>query len=179
MGLQAVLIHGVPGDAIALGHHLGGLQHGHVNILVHRHQILIGEAMGIHVLILDQRNGILATANSNLHAVHYDLLGGHGYCHQSRRTLTVNGLTTDRDGQTTPKGRQAANVHALGTLGQGRSHGHVVDTIPFDTGTLYRRPDSIPSQGGSCQVVEASAIGLSDRGACCCDNYGFSHGSSP
>jgi len=37
--LQAVLVHRFAADAVALRHHLGGLQHGHVDVRVHGHQL--------------------------------------------------------------------------------------------------------------------------------------------
>ncbi len=84
LGLKSIFIHDIPGDVIALGHYLRGLQHWHVDILVHRDQLFVDDTMHVHVFILNEGNRFHPASNNDIHAIVQDLLRRRRHSHQPR-----------------------------------------------------------------------------------------------
>ena len=177
--LQAVLVHRFPADAVALRHHLGGLQHGHVDVRMHGHQLLVDHAVRVHVLVLHQGDGFEAAADHAVHAVVLDLLGRRGHRHQARGALPVQGHARHRDRQPRAQGDLPRDVLSGGALLQGGAHDDIVHRRRVDPGAAHRLGDCRSAEGGTGKVIEAAPVGLADGGAGGADNDRVSHAVLP
>jgi hypothetical protein len=106
--LQRIFVLRLPADAIALGDRFGGLQHRHVDVLVHGNER--GIAADAHFGRLDKADRILASGGDDIHPVDDHLLGGSGDRHQAGGALAVDGLGADGDGAAGAERDLAADI---------------------------------------------------------------------
>ena len=52
----------------------------------------------VHVLVLDEADGVDAPGDDHFHSVGYDLLRGHRHAHETRGALAIDTLAGHRDG---------------------------------------------------------------------------------
>jgi hypothetical protein len=120
----------------------------------------------VHVLVLHQRNRLKSAAHRDLHAIVDNLLCCGGDGHQTGRALPVH----RHAGHTVwPAGRKRTltrQIEALRALLQRCAHHNVVDLGWRDVDALHCLGDDMPAQRLRLGVVECSAIGSPDRGAC-------------
>ena len=118
------------------------------------------------MLVLHQRDGIDAAANNDIHAVMEHLLGRSRDSHHARGALTIDCHARYGDRKASAKCRGAADVAALTALSQRGSHDAILNAISFNACALDGSADSVPGQGRRSQIIEASAVSLTNRGAC-------------
>ena len=174
--LQRISVLAVAGDAVALADDLGGADHRHVDVLVHRDEL--GIAAEPHLGGLHHRDRFDAAGDADLHAVDDDLLGGGGDRHQARRALAVDRHARHGDRQAGAQGGGAADrrLHALLERG---ADDDVVDLGRIDARALDRRADRMGGQRRGGRGVERAAIGLADRGAGGGDDDGVAGHGNP
>ena len=166
-------------DAVALGHHLGGLQHRHVDVGRQLEQRLVLHAVEVHVLVLDQRDALQPAADGHLLAVDDDLFGRRGDGHEARGALAVDAHARDAGGQAGGQRYLTGDVGRGGALLQGRAHDHVLDFGRIDARALDRMAHRMGAQLLRLGVVEGAAIGPADGGAGGGDDDGFAGHGTP
>ena len=138
--LQRIFVLRLAADAVALGDHLGGVEHRHVDVGCIASSSMSGprriSGSGPAMIAFD------AAGDDNVHAVDDDLLGGRGDGHQARRALAVDGHAGDGDRQAGAQCGRAADgrLHAL--LERGADDA-VVDLGGVDPGALDRGADGV------------------------------------
>ena len=135
--LQRIFVLRLAADAVALRDRLGGLQHRHVDVLVHGDQRRV--AGDPHFGRLDQADRILAAGGDDIHLVDDHLLGGGGDRHQAGGALAVDGLGADRDRAAGAQRDLAADIAGLRALGEDAAPDDIVDLAGIDPGALDRR----------------------------------------
>ena len=71
LAFEAVLVLLVAPDLVAFGDNLGGLQHRHVYLGLHRHQLVVDGVEAVHVLVLHKADRLDAAADRDLDAVEH------------------------------------------------------------------------------------------------------------
>ena len=79
--LESVEILRLTADAVAFGNDFGGLDHGHIDVVMKGFQLLVD--IDAIVARLDQRDRFLSAAGDDIHSVDDDLLGGGGDGHDA------------------------------------------------------------------------------------------------
>ena len=118
------------------------------------------------MLVLHQRDGIDAAADNDIHAVMEHLLGRSRDSHHARGALPIDCHARYGDRKASAKCRGAADVAALTALSQRGAHDAILHAIRLDTCARDRGADGVPGQGRRSQIIEASAVSLTNRGAC-------------
>ena len=86
--LQRIFVAGFTANPVTFAHHLGGLQHRHINIFVHLEQFTV--RLHPHFRCLNGRDRLLSASDNHIHPVKRHLLGRSGNCHQAGGTLPVD-----------------------------------------------------------------------------------------
>ncbi len=171
---QGVLVLHLAGDVVALGHHLRGVAHHHVDaglLLLHPR---VRIAVALH-----HADRLEAAADRRVRAAQDDLVRGHRDGLQPRRAEAVDRRARDRDRQAGPDQRHARHVAALRAVGLGAAHDHVLDLGDVELRGLAE--DVLDAVGGQvirAGDVERPAMGLGERGAGAGDDDSLSHGGS-
>src|SRR5271168_3835707 len=173
--LQRIGVLRLARDAVALRDDFGGLQHRHVERVAMRHEPWVGRAEAVHMVVLHQRDRLEASADSDVHAVRDDLLGGDRDRHQAGRALAIDRHSRYAGRQPGAQRALPRDVEAGRTLLQGGAHDHVVDLAPGYAGAAERDLDRVAAERLRRRIVEGAAIGLADRGSRCGDDDGFAH----
>src|SRR6266849_336698 len=171
---EAVLVLPVTADLVALGNDLRGLQHRHVHLRLHRHQLLVDGVEFVHVLVLHQADRLDAAANGDLDAVEHHRARGDRDRLQSGGALAVDGGAGDCNWEAGADRALAGDVHHHGALLHGAAHHHVLDLAGRDAGALHGFGHHVSGQGRAIGVVERAARGRSDAGARGGNDYCFS-----
>jgi hypothetical protein len=149
---RAVFVHGVAGDAVALGHLFGGLQHAPVDLGLFLLQHRVEGHVHVH-LLLHAGNALHPTGHVHLAFTGDDALRGQGDGLQARGAEAVDGHARDGDGAAGGQRDLARDVHAGGAFGVGAAHDHVFHLGGVDAGALQWRaaPRGRPAwRHGSC-----------------------------
>src|SRR5215831_16746357 len=171
---QRVLILGLAGDLVALGHDLGRVAHDHVE----RGLVLLDPRVGIAVA-LHHADALESAANGGLGPSQDDLMGGHGDGLEPRRAEAVDGGAGHGDGEAGAEERDARHVVALGAVGLGAAHDHVLDLTLVELGNLTQRV--LDAMGGEVVRpghVERPPERLGERGTGAGDDDSLSHRDS-
>ena len=139
----------------------------------------IGGAESVHLVVLDQGNGLQAAGHGHVHVIDNDFLGGSGNGHQAGGALTVHGHAGHAGGQAGTQGALAGHVAAGATLLQSGAHDHVLNSLRVDAGALHGVFDGMATQRLGLSVVEGAPVGFANRGAGGGNDDGFSHDASP
>src|SRR5215470_1390149 len=171
---QRVLVLGLAANLVALGHDLGRVAHDHVQ----RGLVLLDPRVGIAVA-LHHADALEPAADGGLGSAHDDLVGGHGDGLEPRRAEAVDGGAGHADGKAGAEERDARHVVALGAVGLGAAHDHVLDLTLVELGNLTQRV--LDAMGG--EVVRAGHVErpperLGERGAGAGDDDSLSHRGS-
>src|SRR3546814_2745863 len=141
--LERIFILRFAADVVALGDDLGGADHRHIGVLVHRDQLGVGFDEHLDAAA-DLRDALDAAGDRDVLAVDDDLLRGGRDRHQSRRALAVDRHAGDGDGQAGAQRDQARDIHRLRALLHRGAAQHVVDLATLPAGALARGADRLP-----------------------------------
>ncbi|MNE64939.1 hypothetical protein D3C80_1603810 [compost metagenome] len=123
-------------DAVALGHHFGGMPHGHVGLRIAVHQLRVGgdvEAAHGHA-----GHGFHAAAEESLARSQLDLAGGIVDGAHGGATEAVDGGASDGFWQAGEEAGDARDVHALLGFGVGAAEDQVFDLAGVDIQAFYQ-----------------------------------------
>ena len=163
-------------DAVALRHHVGGVDH------FHEQRRLVLDQPGVEVRCaaaaggVHQRNAFHATRHHGGHAFEHDAPGGHGNGLQARRAEAVDDRAAHGDGQACAQRRLAANVAAGGALGVAAAPDQVFDQAGVNACALHGSLHREGTQLGARGLVEFAAVRLGQRGTGGGNDDGFAHG---
>lgn len=140
----------------------GGVEHRHVDVALDRLERRIDGVEGVHLVVLDERDRLAATADRDLDAVEQHRASGERDRLQAGGALPIDGGAGGSHRQAGAQQRLAGDVAAGGALLHRRAHHHVLDLLRVDTGALHRVLDGVAEQCGTLGGVEGAAIRLAE-----------------
>ena len=160
--LERIFVAPLARHAVAIADDFGGVDHRHVDAVVHREQLGVGA--DAHLARLDEADALDTASDAHVHAVDNDLLGGGSDGHQARGTLAIEGHAGDPDAEPGAEGSGAAD-RCLDPLRQRTADDAILDVGGGDPGALDGGADGVGGQRRRRGRVERPAIGAADRGA--------------
>src|SRR5215831_663480 len=171
---QGVFVLRLAADLVALGHDLSRVAHDHVQ----RGLVLLDPRVGIAVA-LHHADALEPAANSGFGPAHDDLMRRHGDGLEPRRAEAVDGGAGHGDGEASAEEGDARHVVALGAVGLGTAHDHVLDLTLVELGNLAQHVlDAMGGEVVRAGHVERSPERLGERGAGAGDDDSLSHRGS-
>ena len=161
-------------DVVALGHHIGSVDHGHeqLGLVLHQPGVHVG---GQVVAGTDARDGLYTASQHRIHTFR------HHAARRNRNRLQTGGAVAG-DGGARNAQRQlrtdhglAAQVAPLKTIGVAAAEDQVLDHFWVHARALHRRLDRESGQLCSRGHVEFAAVRLGQRGTGGRNNDGFAH----
>mmetsp|Transcript_36202 Transcript_36202/g.116254 ORF Transcript_36202/g.116254 Transcript_36202/m.116254 type:complete len:313 (+) Transcript_36202:717-1655(+) len=171
---KGILVLPGAGDAVALGHQVGRVDHGHPERR-HRLDQLLLDHHALDHLGLNQGDGVEATANGNGRAVDHDRVGRHRDGLKAARAEAVDGLTGDSDRAVGPHRRVPRDVHAGLAFWHSAAHDDILDQARINVGLLERSRDGVTAERGAVGRVEPATEGLGEPRARRGDNDSTHH----
>jgi hypothetical protein len=178
LAANTVLILGLLGDVVALGHGLGGLQHRPVQ----RRLVLENPGVGPHVrigFVLHAGNALESAGDHDRYALGHDALGGQGDGLQSRAAEAVDAQAGGRHGKPGAKRNRSSDVAARSPLAEGRAHDHVLDFGRIYAGACHRMLHGVGAQSGAIGHIECALPALAEAGTCRGHDDGPGHDADP
>ena len=169
---EGILVFAV--DAVALGHHIGRVDHGHEEVRLVFQQPGVGIG-GVGVARTDQRDALDAAGHHGGRAVDNDAAGRKGNGLQARGAKTVDHGAAHADGQAGAHGRLAADIAAGGAFGVAAAQHHVFDQGRVNAGALHRSADGKGGQLRARRDIELPTVGFGQRRTRCRNDDGFTH----
>jgi hypothetical protein len=144
-------------DAVALGHHVGGVDHGHVQLGLVLHQP--GVHVGGQLLPAGCRDGFDTAGQHHVHALGHDAARRDGDGLQARgakRVIVVPAIDSGSRRAT----RSGGPVAALETVGVAAAQNQVLDHFGIDARALHRGLDGEGSQLGAGVMLNSPRCDL-------------------
>ena len=180
LAAQRVFVLRFAGDAIALGHDFGSLEHRHPELRLGAHQMLFGDVVEVHAAKLHEGDRLHARADGNRDAFIDHAARGHGDRLQAGGAEAVHRGTGGRHRAACPDGGGAGDVLARGAFRLAAAHDHVFDFARLNARALDGMLDGMAAHCGAMGDVEAAAAGLGQAGAGGGHDHCFSaHEGSP
>ena len=176
LGREAVLR--LAADAVARGHDVGGLDHGHVQggLVLDQPGVQAGVAGIGGAARADLRDAFDTASDQRRRAVGHDLAGSAGNGLQSRGAEAADGLAGHRKRQAGADRDLAADVAAGRAFGIAGAHDDVLEHLGVHARALDGGLDGERRQRGAGRDVEFAAVRLGQRRAGGGNDDGFAHG---